>query len=221
MRKAVYCMLSHNVPIQHQPTLLQNIVKYLCKSELSSTPDPTTCSQMAYEMSALADLQTAEVLMNGKDFTLGLDGTSIMGSHLSDIHIRTEEQCYLLSIANLPGGTASDYSDHVCSSLQQIAIIYSKYNNKDPIEVTSTIIHAINNFISDRAPVNGKIVKLLRDRIDLNVLELKCNLHPLDGIANKCRESLKRIDKQRGVKSGTFGSSCSLANVLYGISKMR
>ena len=218
VRKVIYCMLSHNVPVQHQSSLLQNIVKNLCKSELSSIPDTTTCSQMAYEMSILADLQTAEVLMNSKEFTFRLDKTSIVGSHLSDIIIRTAGQCYLLNITNLQDDTASDFSDHICSSLQQIAFIYSKYNNKDLTQVTSSIICAINSF---NLSLNERVVKLLKERIDFDVLELKCNLHPLDEIANNCTESLMKIDTERGVKSKAFGNSCSLANILYGISKMR
>ena len=177
-------------------------------------------------MSVLADLQTEEALLCHKGMTLGIDGTSIMSAHLSDAHLSdahltTVNQCYLLSIVYPPDGTARGYTNQVCTALQQIANIYSKFNNKDLSQVTLSIIQSITNFISDRAPVNGKVAKLLKECLDLDMLELKCNLHPLDGIANKCRECLKRLDKEREAKSETFGSSCSLANILYGISKMR
>ncbi len=53
------------------------------------------------------------------------------------------------------------------------------------------------------------------------MLELKCNDHPLDGIAHKCRSNLKKYDTEHNIKSDIFGSDFCAANLIYGISKMR
>ena len=51
------------------------------------------------------------------------------------------------------------------------------------------------------------------------LLELKCNVHLLDGTSNKIRSTLKVYDNDNAIQSRTFGSDC-VANVIYGLTKM-
>ena len=53
------------------------------------------------------------------------------------------------------------------------------------------------------------------------MLELNCNVHPLDGIAKKCTNILKNYDAEMAIKSDTFGRDCCVVNLIYGITKMR
>ena len=54
-----------------------------------------------------------------------------------------------------------------------------------------------------------------------SIVELNCNLHPLDGTASSARSALKKIDVEHELKSGEFGSDCELANFVYAVTKMR
>ena len=55
------------------------------------------------------------------------------------------------------------------------------------------------------------------------LLELKYNVHPLDGTSNKIRRTctLKVYDTDNGMQSCTFGSDCAGANVTYRLTKMQ
>ena len=62
-------------------------------------------------------------------------------------------------------------------------------------------------------------VEYLKSKLDINLLELKCNVHPLNGIANKCTSALK--DLLKCISSDTFGYNCCAVNFVYGMTKMR
>ena len=75
--------------------------------------------------------------------------------------------------------------------------------------------------MSDRVSVNHCVWLKLEELFQHTLLELKCNVHPLDGISNKIRSTLKVYDNDNGIQSFTFGSDCAVANVIYGLTKMR
>ena len=45
--------------------------------------------------------------------------------------------------------------------------------------------------LTDRVAVHHCVVEYLKSKLDINLLEFKCNVHPLNGIANKCTSALK------------------------------
>ena len=55
-------------------------------------------------------------------------------------------------------------------------------------------LHNLKNTLSDRVAVNHCVVQNLQSALDIELLELKCNVHPLDGIAKKWNTSLKLYD---------------------------
>ena len=57
--------------------------------------------------------------------------------------------------------------------------------------------------------------------MDVELLELNCNVHPLDGIAKKCTNILKNYDAEMAIKSDTFGRDGCVVKLIYGITKMR
>ena len=57
--------------------------------------------------------------------------------------------------------------------------------------------------------------------MDVELLELNCNVHSLDGIARKCTNILKNYDAEMAIKSDTFGRDCRVVKLIYGITKMR
>ena len=69
--------------------------------------------------------------------------------------------------------------------------------------------------------VNHCVVKKLEEDLNMELLELKCNVHPLDGISHKCRAILKEVDKNLNIKTSLFGKECEAANIIYNLSKMR
>ena len=67
--------------------------------------------------------------------------------------------------------------------------------------------------------VNHCVVEYLKSKLHINLLELKCNVHPLNGIANKCTSTLK--DLLKCISRDTFGYNCCAVNFVYGMTKMR
>ena len=67
----------------------------------------------------------------------------------------------------------------------------------------STVVKHLKN--TDRVAVNHCVVEALQQDLDIHLLELKCNIHPLDGIAKKCLDVLKEYDTEKETRSDTFG----------------
>ena len=66
------------------------------------------------------------------------------------------------------------------------------------------------------------VVQSLQSSLDIELLELKCNVHPLDGIAKRCKDLLKVYDKEYNITSDIFGSErCCAVSFMYAMTKMR
>ena len=61
----------------------------------------------------------------------------------------------------------------------------------------------------------------LQTAFEIELLELKCNIHPLDGIAKKCTNILKAYDRDNNITSDTFGRDCCAVNFIITMNKMR
>ena len=99
--------------------------------------------------------------------------------------------------------------------------IFAKSKNLPFLDVRSTILKHLKNTLTDRDAVNHCVVQHLQLQMDVELLELNCNVHPLDGIAKKCTNILKNYDAEMAIKSDTFGRDCCVVNLIYGITKMR
>ena len=67
--------------------------------------------------------------------------------------------------------------------------------------------------MSDRVSVNHCVWLKLEELFQHTLLELKCNVHPLDGISNV-------YDNDNGIQSCTFGSDCAVALSTFCVVKM-
>ena len=47
------------------------------------------------------------------------------GVHINSVHITDKANCYVISVDQLPGGTAEDYHTHICDSVNRLAEIYT------------------------------------------------------------------------------------------------
>ena len=75
--------------------------------------DATTQEGVHINVGVIADVHSAEALLNNIHVTLGFDATTQEGVHINAIHITTESACYVVAVDELPGGTAVDYSEHI------------------------------------------------------------------------------------------------------------
>ena len=66
--------------------------------------------------------------------------------------------------------------------------------------------------MSDRVAVNHCVVEKLQSDLDIQLFELKCNVHPPEGISRKCCDVLKQCNRTYTTKSNTFGNGCCAAN---------
>ena len=98
---------------------------------------------------------------------------------------------YVLQLGTLAGGTTDYYASHIQTCFNVIVSSYAEYHKLDPIQTKSTIIHHLKNTLTNRVAVNHCVVQSLRSSLDIELLKLKCNVHPLDGIAKRCTDLLR------------------------------
>ncbi len=68
--------------------------------------------------------------------------------------------------------------------------------------------------MTDRVATNHATVTLLQDDFDNALIELKCNVHPLDGTSNKASKVGKAIDVTNATTGQCFGQEGSATNLV-------
>ncbi|GFN85358.1 hypothetical protein PoB_001186400 [Plakobranchus ocellatus] len=139
---------------------------------------------------------------------------------INEFHITNSHKSHLtVDVRTIPGGTAADYTEHINSAMANLANVYSKFYEADEAEILSAIKHKISCLVTDRAPVNSRVVQNLQEGINSDIIELHCNVHPLDGFAKKCKSALILFDTEE--KYYCFGKEGRVANLILAVSKMR
>ena len=73
--------------------------------------------------------------------------------------------------------------------------LHAAYNQLDKIQVKHRFVQHIKNTLTDRVAVSHCVVQALNTDLDIELLQLKCNVHPFDGIAKKCTDILNVYDE--------------------------
>ena len=221
IRKTVYnCLLNH-IPIASIPSIVRYTLKQMTDIDLTSTPCRTTVTNMAFEIAVMSDLQLGEILRRSSNVTLAWDATSLDGDHINEFHVNTGEGKFVVQIDRLAGGTTDDYATHINESISDVIATYSKFHNLEPNDVRKEIISKFTSTITDRCAVNHAVKKRIEELLGIGLLELNCNVHPLDGLASTSRTTLAVIDKEWSIDSLVFGHQCKAGNLIYGLSKLR
>ena len=145
----VYEAIASHVPTKHVPILMQ---KYANRfgAKMDTVPHRSTVEMMKRELGVMSDLQVAEILMHTSNLTLGFDATMQESVHINSVHITDEANCYVISVDQLPGGTAEDYHTHICDSVNRLAETYAIYTNTTYEASRRRMIFNISNTMTDR-----------------------------------------------------------------------
>ncbi|XP_065641786.1 uncharacterized protein LOC124810435 isoform X1 [Hydra vulgaris] len=217
MRMIIYSMLLANVPTGNIQFLISKIGQYLGVNFMD-IPHRCTIEQMARELGSIAELQAAEWAMSNSYLTLGVDATTQEGVHINTVHLTSKNNCQVIALDQLPGGTAVDYESHICGAVDHLAFIYSDFHLLPFNECRSSIISNISNTMSDRVSVNHLTISKICNTWGKNLNELNCHLHPLDTIAISGREVLKSLELEH---CKLYGSDCMAVKIVLALNKMR
>lgn len=153
---------------------------------------------MARELGSIATLQAAEIIHTTENVTMGFDATTQEGKHINCIHFTTKDSCICATVDELPGGTAEDYANHICQTVDELAKTYVYFNEGTFQDIRSGIIKNISNTMTDRCAANHAALRQVSETWDKTFNELNCHLHPLDTVASSCRTALKRVESADG-----------------------
>lgn len=220
MRLMVFDAISNQVPAANIHNLITKCGLRFSIS-LSDVPKRATVEAMTRELGAISDLQTAEALLANTHSTLGFDATTQEGIHLNSIHFTTKENCYVVAVDELPGGSAEDYQIHICDSISNLANVYCHFFEADYENILQKMIGNISNTLTDRCAANHAAICLVCASWNKALNELNCNLHPLETIASKTKSALKEIKKSMGITGKIKGKDCIGANIVVQMHKMR
>ena len=222
VRKCIYfCLISH-VPVEAAGKVITYVAESQGKVKLY-VPHPSTISRCGYELNILCDLQCGEFLCNAGNLTLAWDATTYKGNHINQIVVSSKDRFMTLTTDLLPGGTSEDYADHLVNSLKSIVRIFASFREMDYLSLLSSIVCKFQCTMTDRASVNHCTAARLMTMLNINLLELNCQLHPLETFASATRDALLEHEKSasKSKSSQTFGQMAGAVNVVAAISKLR
>ena len=197
MRRTVYDLIINQVPTKNIPIVISKVAANL-GTPAESVPNRSTVEVMARELGVISEIQTAEAILMNKHVTLGFDATTQEGVHINSIHVTTVSSCYVTAADELPGGTAVDYSHHICQSINNLASRYSEYTGTEFQTVRTNIIDNISNCMMDRVAANHGAIVLVNEAWHKTINELNCHLHPLDTITSSSRSALRQLETLSG-----------------------
>ena len=147
IRMMVYDAIVDQVPTVNIPRMIEQFTRR-CDITLTDVPHRSTVESMTRKLGLISDLQAAEAIMANKNTTLGFDATTQEGQHVNSIHVTTENSCHAVAFKELLGGTAQDYSAHICDSIENLASAHAYVHDPDQKESKKLIISNIVNTVS-------------------------------------------------------------------------
>lgn len=219
VRMMVYSYIVNQVPMKSIPILLQQNGQFF-GVDITDIPHRNTVEEMARELGIVCELQAAEIASSTPNLTLGFDATTQEDVHVNAIHLTTKEQCIVVAVDELPGGTADDYARHITESVDHLAFLHSDLHKQDFADCRTTIIGNITNTMTDRAAVNHATVQKVNQEWGKELNELNCHLHPLDSIATACKKALKSFELKK-LEKELYGNDCIAGNIVLQMNKLR
>ena len=221
VRLACYALLTRGVSVEAGPEVLKDILRILADITLTEVPSKSLFCQCALELEVLSRVQVGSYLDSNVDLNLAFDATTVDSpriGHVNELHVNglNSESC-ILDIMPVAGGSAAVYAKMITDSLTSIADVYSRAFSKDYETVIESINNSFSSTLSDRAPVNNCVVKLLEETLRRNILIFNCNAHPLEAMSRDVQSFLHRT----GVRSCCFGVIGAGPNVISAVSKIR
>lgn len=140
------------------------------------------------ELGFLSDVKTFLAVQSTENCTLVFDYTTQDGKHVKCVLLTTPSSSHLVSLGRLPGGTAMDYKQHISDCINNLAKVGSTSTGISVDAILKLILLKIKCCLTDQAPVNHSTVSLLEKEWQINLVELHCNLHPLEAVTTKTRK---------------------------------
>ena len=101
-------------------------------------------------------------------------------------------------------GTTDDYGSHLQQAINDVCQTYSLYNHLPEAAVVSLVVHHLTCTMPNKVALNHCLVEKMQSDFDVQLLELQCNVHPLEGISKKCSDVMKQNNRLYSTKSDTI-----------------
>ena len=104
---------------------------------------------------------------------------------------------------------------------------YSDFLSVPQHEIKDLFLQRFKSALSDRCPTNPAVVARLEDQLEIELIQLYCNLHCVVGFATYSLKHLMKLDKEMGldkimVSSKTKKETYTRAEkFIHGVSKIR
>jgi hypothetical protein len=222
VRKIAYKSILKNVPVRNVSGLAEFIAEAVGKDTLKM-PHFTSVARMGHEPGVLALIQVGEALHKCESACISFDATTKGNKHINTFSISTAPSGEKLAVstARVPGGTAIDYASHIISSMKEVASVYSDYTGLPFIETFSLFRDKCTCSVTDRAAVNTCVLEMLQNELDMKLIQLNCNIHPLDAVGSKARECLASLDRKIKLASASGKSVAAAVGVIMNVSMLR
>ena len=221
MRMMVYNQLNGHT----STTKMKDVLR--CNAQLlgvditdKQLPSRTTIERMQIELGVISDLRAAEFLYNTDNVTIGFDATTQDGIHVNAINLHNSDTEFTIALDELAGGTSDDYCDHVCSTINYIAELYSKFNDQPMSEVHNTMIGHMKSTLTDRASVNHATVRKINKKWGKTLNVMYCHLHPLDTVASEVKKTLRKMEENTDDRQ-LSSAGCVSEKVLAAFDRLR
>ena len=104
--------------------------------------------------------------------------------------------------------------------VDDLSIAWSAYNQLSKTDVKGLILGHIESTLTDRVSANQTTIECLKRQLEISLLQLDCQVHPLDSVSSTCLEALKGLQSNSSISSSAK-DDCRGAIVVHNIAKLR
>ena len=175
---------------------------------------------MARELGVISHINVAEFLLEKVDSTIAFDATTTEGVHVNSVYVTSTDECNVISIDQVAGGTSEDYEVRIPESVNQVVDAYRDLYNIDFDNCRPNIISYILNSMNDRDAVNHATFVLLEASWSKSLNEFNDHLHLFETVARSWKTELKYVESDYS-KGKRFGYECTASNIVLAVNPFR
>ena len=214
VREVYMKLLNLNIGRKNIKDTICIVLKNLANLDVDRLPSESLTSRLFIEAKCLAEIQTANMMIENSNCTLHYDETSKFGDRYGSLQVTTPTGSYICGMFDMDCGTGERLFEYLKDCITELATFLDSGSNSE--KDLAKLVFSFVNTMTDRHITNTIVDELLvKWRLELapqiydsfdelsatakekitHINSFKCNLHFLIGLATEANKALIEFEE--------------------------